>query len=310
MIFLPTLWLVLRIAAPSVLFLKPSLLLPPLQDAFKVHPDLQPLYAVAAKAGYAVMLAAHAMADIQAASVTNSSVEVVSQSLTARRLSRGLQQKPLTSLDDAARALESLLDLMRPLRPLLQEQLAGVGGALLTVQQLERELLVKLAAVHTWAATPDGAYCGGRIDEQHAAAGRAAFSEALELSNGEFCNAGLLAGLSNVLRRIGVEAEGQAALRRAVAAARAAEDSFRELNAAAALAGCVTTQDGWSYLEVEGLVAAMQRCLKDCKPWLLSPIWSNFREVRWMDVWPTIRQCPERPDLWLMCKPHSMYRLW
>ncbi|KAI7838311.1 hypothetical protein COHA_007880 [Chlorella ohadii] len=255
-----------------------ALLFAILQDASVHHRELQPLYTLAATAAYVVLLAVTATTYSQAASLANSTAPLISQSTSSRRLSAGLDWEEQVSLDDAAGVLERLLQPIRQWRPQLQEQLAGLGDAPLTIRQMELELLSQLAVVHTWAATPDGAYCGGRINQQHAAAGRAAFSKALELSDGEFYNAGVLAALSNLLRRTGAEAEGQAALRRAVAAARAAGDSFRELNAASALATAIPGQDGWSYREVEGLVVVMQRCLQDCKPWLPSRLWSNHRE--------------------------------
>jgi len=257
-----------------------AVLLAILQEPSGHHPELQPLYTVAATAAHVVLLSGMATAHTQAASLANSSAAPIARSISSRRLSELVEGHTPVSPDEAAGLLRTALDDIRQLRAPLQHQLAAMGGGLLTVQQLEHNLLFQLAMVHTWAATPDGAYCGGRIDRQHAAAGRAAFSAALELSHDDFCTSGLLVALSNLLRRTGAEAEAEAALRRAVAAARACGDAMQELNAAATLASAIAAQDSWSYQEMEGLVAAMQRCLKDCKPWSPNPIQSHYREVR------------------------------
>ena len=134
--------------------------------------------------------------------------------------------------------------------------------------------------VHTWAATPDGAYYGGRVDQRHTAAGRAAFAAALELSDSEFCRSELLVALSNLLRRTGAVAEAEAALRRSLAAARAAGDAVQEVNAAAALLTTMASRDGWRYAEGAALLDAMRRRLRECKPWLPNLPWSNYKEVR------------------------------
>ncbi len=257
-----------------------AVLLASLQDPSSHHRELQPLYTVAATSAYAVLLSGMAMLRSQAVSLANSSAKEVSQSVGSRLLSKLQEWREPVGLDSAAAYLESLVSEVRRLRPLLQQQLAGIGGGQLSVASLEHNLLFQLAMVHTWEATPDGAYCGSRIDKQHAAAGRAAFSAALELSDGDRSTSALLIAQSNLLRRTGAEAEGQAALRRAVAAARACGDALQELNAAATLASAIATQDSWSYQEMEDLVAAMQRCLQDTKPWMPGPAWSTLREVR------------------------------
>ena len=255
------------------------------QDPSEAHPKLQPLYFVAACAAHATVLAGIAMYTSQAASLANSSTPAVAQSLSGRLSSAQLEQSEArVSLADAAGSLEGLLGDIRQQRHLLQHQLATLGDGLLTVRQMERELLLWLALVHTWAATPDGAYCGGRVDEQAAAAAQAAYNAALAMSDSDFCTSGLLMPLSNLLRRTGLVAEAEATLRRALSAARAAGDAFRELNAAASLASVIPSRDGWSYREVEGLVQAVHRCLQECKPWLPGPAWTNYREVRWAKV--------------------------
>lgn len=188
----------------------------------------------------------------------------------------------------AADKLLKLLDIIQQtsLRPLLQQQLGSVSNGKLSLAGLERDLLCLLGVVHTWAATPDGAYCGGRVDEKHAAAGRAVFSAALELSNDDLCTAGMLVALSNLQRRTGADAEAEATLRRAVAAARACGDAMQELNAAAALFSVIASRAGWQYSEGGALVQAMQRCLKECKPWLPNPSYSNYREVGGIQLRP------------------------
>ncbi len=277
---LPKLATYLKAVSPRALCLTAAVLLAFLQDPSVPHPELQPLYAVAATAAHAMLLSGMATLRCQVASLANSRAELISHGIHSRQLAEQFEHRAPMSLDDPAGLLEGLVRDIRRLGPLLQHQLAGVVGGVLNVRQMEREILKWLGIMHTWAATPDGAYCGGRINEQHAAAGRAAFSAALELSAKDCCTAGVLSGLSNLLRRTGAVAEAEAVLRRAVAAARAAGDAFCELNTASTLASVIPIREGWSYREMEGLVASMQRCLQDCKPWIPGAAWSTYREVR------------------------------
>lgn len=199
--------------------------------------------------------------------------------MAARGSSQAEQGPPPVSLEDVAAVLERLLLSIRQERPLLQQQLADVGGGLFSLRELEAELVTMLGLLHTWAATPDGAYSGGRIDERHAAAGRAAFAAALELSDSEFHRSAVLATFSNLLRRTGAEAEADAVLQRSLAAARASGDALQELNIATALFSVVVGRDAWSYAEWAALVDAMWRRLSDCKPWLPNTLKSDFKEV-------------------------------
>ena len=216
------------------------------------------------------------------ASLANSSEAAVSQSIGGRRAAEGLPSEPPVLLGDLAEAIGSLLSTLEheKIRTLLQQQLDDFGGGLFSLGELEGLLLLQLGVVHTWAATPGGAYCGGSVDPQHVAAGRAAFEAALALSASDACTAGVLSPFSNLLRRTGARVEAQAVLRRCLAAARAAGDAVLELNAGSALAGEFTRQAGWRYGEVAALVEAMQRCLQECKPWLPNPAWRIFKFVR------------------------------
>ncbi len=264
------------------MFLPPLPLLPGcLQESFSAHPELDPVYSVVASAAYHVAAAEVSTVYNTAASLAGSSEAAISQSSQGRLAAALLVAWPVQQLDKAAAALQKLFASIRQhmLRPLLQHQLAGMGGGLLSFADLERDILTSLGVVHTWAATPDGAYCGGRINEQHAAAGQAAFSAALKLADGGPFTSGLLVALSNLLRRTGAVAEAEATLLRAVAAARACGDAMQELNAATALCSVIASRNGWQYSEAAALVQAMQRCLKECKPWLPNPSYGGYREV-------------------------------
>lgn len=223
--------------------------------------ELQPLYSVAVMTARSVALAAMTSVKCDRADAD------------------GAGSRAVAALERALDMLEDTLQGVRRHRATLDAQLASIGGGLITASQLERELLCTLGVLHTWAATPEGAYCGGRVDETHTAAGKAAFSAALELADGGIGASGLLCGLSNLLRRTGAVAEAEAAMRRSATVARAAGDALFELNAAAALSSITHNRAAWQYGEVAALVADMHRCLKQCKPWLLSPVRTIFQEV-------------------------------
>lgn len=237
------------------------------------------------------------MAAAAAKSIKLTSVGIVSRPLSSNPATRALavpegctvrstalaQQRVL---ERGVTAVEGVLSTIRGHRSLLQQQLAATESSPLNASQLEVGLVALLAGVHTWAATPDGPYSSRRVDKRHAAAARATYSTALELSDSRAHTASMLVALSNLLRRTGQLAEAEATLRRAVAAARAASDPLLEVNAAAALASAIARWEGWSYREVEGLVQAVQRRLQECKPWVPAPMWTSYREVWWMAAWP------------------------
>ena len=272
------------------------------QDPLLIHPELQPLYFVAASAAYL----AHT-ADVRAAlcsniAIANSSSAAVACSISGRCVAGASaeagtvrQQVAALRLDEVAGIVDSLLDnfWQGSYCALLHQHLDSIGGGLLTIRQLERIMHETLGLLHTWAATPDGAYCGGQVDKGHAAAGRAAFSASAALSDSDSHTAGMLVALSNLLQRTGVEAESEAALRRALSAARAAGDAFRELNAVASFAAAICAKDGWRYDEVAALVQAMQRCLQECRPWMPGPSWRAYEQVRarsWAASWAAVNQ--------------------
>ncbi|PRW44916.1 F-box protein [Chlorella sorokiniana] len=232
------------------------------------HPELQPLLGVAAETAFSTVLATTAVSSSSSGGATSSSG--ASGALAA--ISAPSQ------LNAAAQAVDSAIERVRHHRGKLQQQLAGVGGGLLTPQQLEMQLLAMLGVVHMWGATPGGPYSGGRVDERHAEAGCTALCAALDLSDSEACRSGLLSALSNLLRRVGAVDQAEALLRGSVAAAQAAGDDFLELNAASALIAVLTSRDGWRYGDVASLLEASNRGLPGCKPWLIGPAWSNLRD--------------------------------
>ncbi|PRW45100.1 MYND finger [Chlorella sorokiniana] len=250
------------------------------EEPLGIHPELQPLYFVAASAAYLVHQADVRTTYCSSVAISNSSSAAVARSTSCGRVAGVRQEVASLKLGKLAGIVNSLLHNMKDdsYCGLLQQQLDGMGGGLLTARGLQRMMHETLCLVHTWAATPDGAYCGGQVDQQHVAAGRAAFAAVLELSNSGACAAGTLVAFSNLLRRTGAAAESVAVLRRALAAARAAGDALQELNAAAALAAAISSEDGWRYGEVAALVQAMQRCLQDCKPWLPGPPWRAYEQ--------------------------------
>lgn len=235
-----------------------------MQDAAGAHPELQPLWSVAAQTAYGIRLSSLAMG-ILGANIT---------------FPQAVQQRAQSLLRDAASVLTDARSTMRQHGAAVRQQLGGVGGSLMTPRQLEREILKQLGVVHTWAATPDGAYRGGRVDEQAAAAGQAALTAALELCDGEADTSDMLSGLSNLLRRIGKVAEADAALRPCVAAARAAGDPLRQLISGWALASIIASKEGWRYAEVAPMVEHLRRCLGECKPWLPRALWTTYKDVR------------------------------
>lgn len=229
----------------------------------QAHPELQPLWGVAVRAAYAVRLSSSCFAVLG----------------TKEEFPGFSREQTYAWLLGAPRVLTAALGSFRREWPLLQQQLAGVGGSLFTARQLELVLQQVLAVVHTWAATPGGPYRGGPVDAQHVAAGRAAFSAALQLAEGEASTSDVWSGLANLLRRTGARRDADQALRRSWVAAQAAGDPMRQLMAGGALASTLAGEDGWRYDEVASILKAVRACLKDCKPWLPRPLWSESKQV-------------------------------